>query len=135
MVRRQVLILLVVPAIIIGALVWFIVGRHTGPSFAEVADHCNAALGGSDVVQVSDGGNTLIVGPIGDNTDAPSSASAVTTVASGCVLDELKAPDSVRAKMNDTSQMQGRLTDSWDSYKVSWTYSPGAGMAIVVEKK
>lgn len=50
-----------------------------------------------------------------------------------CVLDELGVPDSVHMKMGATRSVDGRLSDSWGHYEVSWTYHPDDGLDVLVE--
>lgn len=51
-----------------------------------------------------------------------------------CILDELNMPQSIRAKIDYTSALDGTLTDSWDGFEATWNYHPDRGLHLVVEK-
>lgn len=76
---------------------------------------------------VGDDGNTLTVASSGK--EAAGNATAV----SSCVLIELGAPLSVLSKVEGTTAMMGRQTDSWDDYQATWTYHPDNGLELIVE--
>ena len=50
-----------------------------------------------------------------------------------CVLDETGAPSSVGTKIDSTTALMGRQSDSWDGLEVSWSYHPDNGLDAVFE--
>lgn len=103
-----------------------------GPSEIENAvSTCNDRLNvdlaaGDDGQSVSVSGSTFAL-----PTEAERAGLA--TQVSLCILEELDVPDSVMAKVQDTTAMMGRQSDSWGDYTASWTYHPDHGLELVVE--
>ena len=97
-----------------------------GTSLKDVGATCDVAEA-PEIVAVLDDGDSLVVAGAGA-TDAA-------TDATKCVLDELDAPDSVRAKILDTAAIDGRQEEAFGDWRVSWTYQPNAGLNLIVEKK
>lgn len=84
-----------------------------------------------DFFTVSDGGKTVSVdGPVEGDSGALFDLQAVT-----CVLNTLKAPDSITEKMLQTRALDGRQSDEWSTYEVSWSYHPDDGFNAIVETK
>lgn len=103
-----------------------------GPTAIEDAvSACNDQLNVS--LTAGDGGKSVSVS--GGDFDLPAAQDQadLATQVSLCILDELKVPDAVFAKVKDTTAMMGRQSDSWGDYKLSWTYHPDNGLEIVVE--
>lgn len=124
--KRGVITLIVgtIAALVVTAFVGFML--TSGTSLNDVGATCEIAEA-PEVVAVLDGGDSLAVAG-GGQMD-------VATKATTCVLDELDAPESVRTKVFDTSAIQGRQSDSFDGWQVSWTYQPAAGLLLLVEKE
>ncbi|AIY17742.1 hypothetical protein GUY44_06910 [Pimelobacter simplex] len=108
----------------IGVTIGAAVALTGGTDLKDVAATCEISEA-PEVVTVGDGGDSLTVGD---------GQAEVANKASTCVLDELDAPDSVRGKVLDTNAAQGRQSDSWDDWEVSWTYHPDRGLHLIVEK-
>lgn len=82
-----------------------------------------------DFFSLADDGHTLQIG----NAPGGTSMTALLTVPlAGCVLEELDAPSSVSAKMEQTRALDGTQTDDWDEYEISWTYHPDDGYSVIV---
>lgn len=77
----------------------------------------------SETVSVGDGGKSL--------TYSGTQYSGVKRL--GCLLGQLKAPESLVSKMNATSGLDGMQTDSWDGIKVTWSYNGNSGFNAVFE--
>jgi hypothetical protein len=50
-----------------------------------------------------------------------------------CILDELGAPQSVWARMENTRALDGTQDATWGSFTARWTYHPESGIQIVIE--
>lgn len=51
-----------------------------------------------------------------------------------CLLDELGAPESLAMKMGDTSANDGKQTDEFDGFEITWSYHPDNGLDFIVEE-
>lgn len=92
---------------------------------AEMSDEAVA----SDFLQVGDEGHSLTI------TNAPQGGdlSALLTIPTlACVLDEVEAPDSLNAKIEQTSALMGRQEEAWDDYTLEWSYHPDSGVSAVL---
>lgn len=128
---KQIAVLAVVPALLLGALAWYLLSRPHDPSFESVATACNLEQGAT-TISAEDDGHTLIVQST--SGDPGGTQAIATSVVSQCVLDKLKAPASLRAKIDQTTALQGQTSDSWRSYELTWSYSPDRGVEIIVQK-
>ena len=114
--------LVVVGLLVAGALLKF---GSLGPTpLQKAADACSV---GKNVVQASDPGTSLKV----SSGDARTGWQA--TVMSVCVLTELDAPESVKAKIEVAPETTPPQNATWDDYLVTWTYDPDAGLEIAVQ--
>lgn len=50
-----------------------------------------------------------------------------------CILNELGAPSTVRARMGNTRALDGTQDASWSSLRATWTYHPESGINVVIE--
>ena len=50
-----------------------------------------------------------------------------------CFLRQLGAPDAIEAAIGQTRALDGRQSDSWDGFDISWSYHPDSGASIVIE--
>ncbi|MDF2045174.1 hypothetical protein [Microbacterium sp. Kw_RZR3] len=50
-----------------------------------------------------------------------------------CVLNSLDAPAAIEAEISQTRALDGRQTDEWDGYSISWSYHPHNGASILIE--
>ncbi|WP_283559449.1 hypothetical protein [Paenarthrobacter sp. PH39-S1] len=51
----------------------------------------------------------------------------------GCVLRELKTPQSVIAKMDSTRALDGTQSGTWGNFPATWRYHPDNGFNVVIE--
>lgn len=49
-----------------------------------------------------------------------------------CLLQGLRAPSAIEAEIGQTRALDGRQTDGWDGYSISWGYHPDDGASIVI---
>lgn len=92
---------------------------------------CDFTLG-SGADSTVNGGETTSLGDNGKSlTYSGSQYSGVTRL--GCLLGQLKAPQSLASKMNATSGLDGMQSDSWDGIKVTWSYNGNSGFNAVFE--
>lgn len=82
---------------------------------------------GPEGLSVSDAGRTLTFDMEGE--DEYSGASVEDIV---CVLLDLGVPTSVIANMEQTTAMDGRQSDDWDDFEMSWSYHPDRGLDGVI---
>ena len=82
-------------------------------------------------IEVEDEGRTLLFEPIGDAKALDVQTYSLQGAA--CILDELRAPSSVVAKIDDTNALMGRQEDSWGDYEISWSYHPDNGLTFIIE--
>lgn len=74
--------------------------------------------------RVEDGGETLLLEGIKGGKAFDDAV---------CVLTQLDTPSSTTSKIDSTTALMGRQSDTWDDYEASWTYSPDAGLDMIVE--
>lgn len=98
----------------------------TGSSapLADAYDLCNVADTGGEI---ADEQTTLIL-----DTQGEDDATGVDYTAVVCVLAHLDTPERVTQTMDSTRALDGRVTDSWDSFTASWSYHPNTGLDIVI---
>lgn len=77
---------------------------------------------------ISDNDHTLYLDMVGD--DVGSGDFTLTDVR--CVLGALGTPQSVIHEMDSTRALDGRQSDTWGDFKVSWTYHPDEGLDILI---
>lgn len=51
-----------------------------------------------------------------------------------CVLDKLEAPAALEAKIGQTRALDGRQTDEWENFAISWSYHPDSGASVLIER-
>lgn len=94
--------------------------------FSDANTFCTfTSKGSGETVQMGDGGASMTY----------SNTPSATTDRLGCILGQLKAPQSVVSKMNVTSGLDGMQTDSWDGIKITWSYNGNTGFNAVFEMK
>lgn len=49
-----------------------------------------------------------------------------------CVLAELETPARVVELMNGTRALDGRQSDTWDSFTATWSYHPDTGLDLLI---
>lgn len=86
------------------------------------SEYLNVSLG---YIKLKDGGKTLIVSEPPDHT----------TVFQ-CVADSLSIPEATQEKIYSTNAFSGQRSDSWSSYKITWSYNGnGEGLNVIIEDK
>ncbi|MEU4364282.1 hypothetical protein [Promicromonospora sp. NPDC023987] len=96
----------------------------TSAPLADAYDLCNAADTGGEI---ADEQTTLIF-----DTQGEDDATGVDYTAVVCVLSQLDTPERVTQAMESTRALDGRVTDSWDSFTASWSFHPDTGLDLVV---
>lgn len=91
----------------------------------KAVEDCDAAE--MDGVSVVDKGAGLTV-----DTKGEDDSNGASMVATACILKSLEVPESVIAKMDATTAMQGRQTAAWKNVEASWTYHPDTGVKIII---
>lgn len=95
-------------------------------TFREQLARCGVASAGSAAVEILDGGEAVRMSRV-TKYDGPSYTQLT------CFLDGLKAPAAIEAEIGQTRALDGRQTDGWDGYSISWAYHPDDGASILVE--
>lgn len=54
--------------------------------------------------------------------------SGITTTDFRCFTDEIDMPEYIISMMSETRALDGRQSEEWGNYKVSWNYHPDDGM-------
>ena len=96
----------------------------TSVPLADAYDQCNVADSGGEI---ADERTTLIL-----DTQGEDDVTGVDYTAVLCVLSQLNTPERITQTMNSTRALDGRVTDSWDSFTASWSYHPDTGLDLVV---
>lgn len=104
----------------------------SGPSAGAPNEAISAAvqtcqLTGSTGITLMDGGNSVELETAGKE----SAGAPYTDVV--CVLDGLKMPESVKARIGTTRSLDGMQQGTWPGYAASWNYHPDNGLNIIVE--
>ena len=97
-------------------------------AFETALGACGVDAGQGSIVEISDGGSTLVMPGSGKKS------SGLNYSDQECVLEELGAPGSLFAKLGATRALDGTLTASWSNVEASWTYHPDAGLNIIITK-
>lgn len=126
--------------LVVGIVIGLTVGFTSNGSIADASDVSSsgeiwpaiAACQATDKkgITVMDGGNSLELQTAGKKTWEGAPFSDVT-----CILDELKAPESIKARMDTTRALDGRQQGSWPGFTVSWGYHPDNGLNVIVESQ
>ena len=122
----------------VGAAIGLAVGfwPAAAPSGASAADSSTESvsaavqacqLTGSTGITLMDEGNSVELQTAGKKSTGAPYADVV------CVLDELNAPESVKARMDTTRALDGSQNATWTGYSAVWTYHPDNGLNIIVE--
>lgn len=102
-------------------------GAGSAPStvFASVLDDCDLKNDANS--EIADEGHTLTVESRGEED--------ITGLGYGdlmCILDGLDTPRAVISHFEQTTSMDGRQTESWESLTLSWSYHPDRGADFIV---
>jgi hypothetical protein len=111
------------------AILGLVFGACSGGSSAiqEAYDACASGRNLSGV-EVADEGESILID--GEPQDSSAGASISDTV---CILDALDVPDSVIARMERTTALQGQQEATWSGLIARWTYHPDNGLDIIIE--
>lgn len=95
-------------------------------TFREQLARCGVASSGSSTVQILDGGESVELQRV-TKYDGPGYDQLT------CFLQGLDAPAAIEAEIGQTRALDGRQTDEWDGYSISWSYHPDDGASILVK--
>lgn len=84
----------------------------------------------SDGVSVDSDGKTVYFDGSGEED-----FSGVDYASVKCVLEELKAPNSIFERIGSTTALQGVVEGEWGNFRSSWTYHPDNGLDLTLETK
>jgi hypothetical protein len=90
-------------------------------------DTCSSGGYRSGIELADQGRSILIDGEPQDSTVGASISDIF------CVLDALDVPDSVIARMERTTALQGQQEATWSGLIARWTYHPDNGLDIIIE--
>lgn len=93
-------------------------------TFRDRLTKCGVAF--STAVQILDGGESMQLTRV-TKYDGPTYSQMT------CVLNSLDAPAAIEAEISQTRALDGRQTDEWDGYSISWAYHPDNGASILIE--
>lgn len=97
--------------------------RPTTTQFERAHEDC----GSPDFIEVLDKGNGLDIQSEGEETTGASFVDVE------CVLAELKTPESIKRRIDNTRAMDGTQTATWSGISASWTYHPDDGLSMVLD--
>lgn len=93
--------------------------------FAGVLKDCDLKNDANS--EIADGGYTLVVESRGKEDLTGLEYSDLT-----CILDRINTPQAVMSHFGQTTSMDGRQTESWDDFTLSWSYHPDRGADFIV---
>jgi hypothetical protein len=108
-----------------GVLALTLTGCVGFSTFQNAYDACNSPSG----VTVSDGGKSLIINGLGDESYG------ATIYDTACVLTKIGTPTYILSNMETTNSLMGRQSAEFDGIVVSWSYHPDNGLDVVANKK
>lgn len=79
-------------------------------------------------IELRDHGKTLVFDHKGEDDDFGASVDDIV-----CILVLLDMPSSITSHMDQTTSMDGRQAEQWDSYEVQWSYHPSRGLDGLVK--
>lgn len=85
------------------------------------------SCGGPEGIEVTDAGRTMLFDVEGDDEYSGASIDDL-----ACMLFDLDIPDSTIANMEQTTSMDGRQSDEWDDFGITWSYHPDRGLDGVI---
>jgi len=104
---------------------------HAATVTLEVTSVLASASSSCKAGEAGDGGRSLTLDMKGKGVGSGS----LSIIDVMCVITKLAVPDSVLDKMNGTTAMDGRVTDSWNGIAASWKYHPDNGLDVILELK
>ena len=98
---------------------------YSRPPLAGFADECYGAASASSML-----------GPGLDNIEVSTSGKDKQEMLNlECLLNRLKAPSDMTWRLGQTRALDGQQEVSWQGYAARWTYSPGAGLDLLITAK
>jgi hypothetical protein len=97
-------------------------------TFRTALASCDARSGGDTGIDILDDGEAIELTGAGKSLFSGLQADVVF-----CVLDEIDAPAALKSKMQSTRALDGRQSDDWDGFEVSWSYHPDDGLNVLIE--
>ncbi|TWH27335.1 hypothetical protein L600_000200000010 [Isoptericola variabilis J7] len=98
-------------------------GRDT--ALAQAHDECHED--GLTGLSLADDDRTLVVDMKGDDD-----VIGVEYLTVACVLTSLDTPARVVELMDKTRALDGRQSDTWDSFTATWSYHPDTGLDLLI---
>ncbi|MGO1592143.1 MAG: hypothetical protein ACTHW1_09730 [Ancrocorticia sp.] len=71
-------------------------------------------------------------GSISFDSKGEEDASGADVVDVACLLAVLETPDRIVSHIDQTTSLDGRQTETWDSFEIQWSYHPNRGMDGVI---
>jgi hypothetical protein len=94
----------------------------------EAAKETCVSPGDSQFVEILDDGAGMSIDGVGAKKPLGADLDQIE-----CILSELGAPSTVRARMGNTRALDGTQDASWSSLRATWTYHPESGINVVIE--
>lgn len=122
-----------VAGVIVGALLVLTAGfllqvtAQAGASsvLADALESCG--VDESADAELGDGGLTLTVNMRGEDE-----IGGLEYLEASCIVDALNPPAAVTSHIEQTTSMDGRQSESWDQFSISWSYHPDRGLDYVL---
>jgi hypothetical protein len=112
-------------AVVIIAEGVFFATRSGGAQLSEVYSACKAkSESAGDAMQLAEDGKSLEVAS-GGNTGL---------TALKCIQAQTNMPSGTMTKIGQSSPADGQLTDSWGSYKITWSDNDSTAHAVIEQK-
>jgi hypothetical protein len=124
--KRALIVFGVVATLFYSGLVALTYYRDSHPPPAPLADAAKTCAVG----QVSDRGRALFV----DGRGEAARTGTATPDDVFCVLDYLKAPPAITEPMKQARNPDGRQSQLWNRFNMSWTYHPINGLDMVIHE-
>jgi len=80
------------------------------------------------VLSVEDDGTTLIVATLPEDDDPL----GVSSLAIGCIEEELEVPKWLQESISSTRALDGRQSEEWDNLSAQWGYHPDSGLNLII---
>lgn len=94
-----------------------IASKSTNGGMTEAADGCLVSeLMSNDAVSIA------------FDTEGEEDADGDSLFSAFCILKALSAPDYIFDSVMQTRSLDGRIEESWGTFRASWTYNPNSGM-------
>jgi hypothetical protein len=97
----------------------------TSSVLADALEVCD--VNESADAELGDGGLTLTVNMRGEDE-----IGGLDYTEANCIVDALNPPAAVTSHIDQTTSMDGRQSESWDQFSISWSYHPDRGFDYVL---